>query len=470
MATLLATRRRSRRLIYLGALLVLGTGLGAYAWLRSRPAAPPEIPLEGLESEVAEAIEKARAAVLADPRSGAAWGGLGRVLLANDEHPDIALACFEQAERLEPEEPRWPYFCAVLLIGRDGREEAVAKLTRAVDLSEQEGGYATPRLLRAETLAYLGQAEQAESDFRQVLTGEPHNPRAHFGLGMLAYARGQWKACRRHLEACLGTGEARKKVRAQLAAVCQRLGDRPNADRYAAEAARLPKDFGWLDPFAAEHMQLARRKRFQYRAVEQLEAAGRLAQAAEIVSNLLRRYPDEDLPHLLMGRLLAQAGQLDLAEQHVRSALQLAPHKFQGHYVLGLVLFKRGEALEQRGGRVSPQARALFEESVRACRKALAGRPDYGFAHMALGVSLMHLGRKAEAIAAFREAVHCNPEYADNHLHLGIALAREGHGAEARRYLDQARLLAGPNDPRPAAALQHYFPGAAHEAPSPSAP
>jgi hypothetical protein len=56
-----------------------------------------------------------------------------------------------------------------------------------------------------------------------------------------------------------------------------------------------------------------------------------------------------------------------------------------------------------------------------------------------------------------RQSVHCNPEFSDNHLFLGIALAEDGKLTEARPHLEQALLLAGPNDPRPRKALDEFF-------------
>ena len=35
----------------------------------------------------------------------------------------------------------------------------------------------------------------------------------------------------------------------------------------------------------------------------------------------------------------------------------------------------------------------------------LARKPDYGYAHMALGLALRHLGRRAEALRELREAL-----------------------------------------------------------------
>jgi tetratricopeptide (TPR) repeat protein len=292
----------------------------------------------------------------------------------------------------------------------------------------------------------------------QVLTADPQNVRAHYDLGILASARGDWQQARSHLLNCVGSPQARKRACAQLATVCLRLDDRANADHYATLAERLPKDFDWSDPFIAEHAQLAVRKRDRYRVAEQLEAENKMEAAARILDRLAAEYPDDYLPHLMMGRILPQMGQFDRAQQHLDKARQLAPDKIQVHYLTGLVLLRRGEVelLAKNGDR--QKAVALFEASAEAARAVLTQRPDHGFAHMSLGLSLKHLGRRAEALAAFREAVHCSPEYADMHLNLGQALAEQGDLAEARPHLRQAQILASPNDRRPTEALNKYFP------------
>src|SRR5207249_3090915 len=69
------TARQGRTLVLvLAALLLLAGALGAYLWWPSGPAAPPEIPLDGVEPDVARAVRLARAAVVKEPRSAASWG------------------------------------------------------------------------------------------------------------------------------------------------------------------------------------------------------------------------------------------------------------------------------------------------------------------------------------------------------------------------------------------------------------
>ena len=451
--------RQGRTLVFvLAALLLLAGAVGAYLWWPSGPPAPPEIPLDSVEPEVARAVRGARAAVVKEPRAAATWGLLGRTLLANEMNTDLSLVCFLEAERLDPKDPRWPYFAAGDLLNLGKGAEALPKLRRAVELCEPgDARQLAARLWLAETLRTLGQFESAEDQLNKVLAVAPNEPRAHFGLGLLAYERGQWPACRAHLEKCVGSPQARKKACVLLATVCERLQDKQNADKYADLATRPLKDPGWADPFLAENARLALRKRDQTRIVEQLQAAGDFKQAAALATQMAADFPDDSSAHILAGRVLPRLGQYRRAEEHLHKARALAPDKIEVYYLLSMVYLEQGKVLQaQQGDR--QKATRLFEESCKQARWVLARKPDYGFAHYALGLSLKHLQRSDEALAALRQAVHCNPEYADIHLALGEALAEAGKVREARYYLEQAALLAEPNDPRPQAALDKLPP------------
>src|SRR5205823_4567417 len=122
-------------------------------------------------------------------------------------------------------------------------EEALPLLERTVERCERSDTvHHAPRLLLAETLLSLGRLDAAELHFRNVLDTDPQNVRAHFGLGQIAYSRGDWQASRTHLESCLGSPQARQKAAAQLATVCERLRARKDAEGFSMLAARLPKD------------------------------------------------------------------------------------------------------------------------------------------------------------------------------------------------------------------------------------
>jgi tetratricopeptide (TPR) repeat protein len=449
------TPGRNRRLLLSGLLLTaVVTACGAivyFARSRDAPPVPPDVEADESEPAVAAAIRVARRRVLDDPRSAQAWGDLGEAFLAN-EMEEPSQVCFAQAERLNPGDPRWPYLYGVPLMSQGDRAGALPYQRRAAELSDSAAETNTaPRLLLAENLLALGQTDEAEEQFRRVLARRPDDVRAQFGMGLLAYAREDWPASRDHLLRCLTSPQARQKASALLSAVSQRLGDTAGADRYRAQADRFPKDFDWADPYATEYLNWAAKKRARYRLVEQLEAAGRLADAVAVLRPMATEFPDDHLAQFTLGKYLGQLGDYAGAERALRRALELAPDKAQAHYYLSLVLMKEGEAL-LRQGEADP-ARAALREAGEEARQALAITPDNGFAHMSLGLTLKYLGDRPGAIAALRRAVGCNPELAELQFYLGELLADDGQGAEARRYLRQALDLAPAGAPWRQAAL-----------------
>ncbi|MEO1366902.1 MAG: hypothetical protein AAFX50_06965, partial [Acidobacteriota bacterium] len=72
------------------------------------PAAP-DPDLRDMEAQVAARFGTTRAAILEDPQSAAAWGEFARVAHAHELWEE-ALVAYEEAQRLDPSDERWPYF------------------------------------------------------------------------------------------------------------------------------------------------------------------------------------------------------------------------------------------------------------------------------------------------------------------------------------------------------------------------
>ncbi|MYF76411.1 MAG: hypothetical protein F4174_03485, partial [Acidobacteria bacterium] len=106
-----AAGRRSRFWLWGAAGATLLGGL-----LLARLAFPPSLDLAEVpgssaserDERVRAKVEEARQAVAGDPRSGAAWGRLGSVLLAH-EREAAAVAAYQRAVELDSNVPRWPY-------------------------------------------------------------------------------------------------------------------------------------------------------------------------------------------------------------------------------------------------------------------------------------------------------------------------------------------------------------------------
>jgi tetratricopeptide (TPR) repeat protein len=435
-----------RRSWLLSILFLLAVSVAVAIWLTCRPSAPPSppaVPVDPNDPDVAAFIEKSRQRVLQEPRSAQAWGTLGQAFLANDMQAESRL-CFVEAERLDPSNPRWPYYQAVLLLERGEHESTLPYLQRAAarcDLAEPDNP--VPRLLLAETLLAEGQREEAEEQLHHVAARQPDDPRAHFDLALAASARQDWPSSRCHLLRCLTSPLARQKASVQLAAVCQRLDDPVEAEKYRRQADRMPADGDWIDPFETEYLRWAVTKKGRYRLAESLEDAGRLPEALAVLQPMLEQYPDDFL-RLTVGKLLSRMGENRRAEAMLREAVRRAPDKAKAHYYLSLALFAEAEDCTRRGD-AKDAADKLYREVAASARQALAIKPDFGFACLPLGLSLKRLGQRAEALAALRRAVHCNPESAESHFRLGEMLIEENHLGEAKEQLEQTVRLSPPD-------------------------
>lgn len=425
--------------------LAAAAGLGWYGWRRYTAPVPPEIARDQLDPDLLESIETARKKIQRDPYSASHWGDLGRLLRAALLLPE-ATACFAQAERLDPKNPRWPYLQGESLAKSDAKA-ALPHLERAAQLSVN-GDTVAPHLRLAEALLALGRAEEAESHLRRALQIEPDNPSVHYNLGLAALARGDLPAALEQLRKGEHSPFTQRRACIQLAAVYRRMGDLRQADQYSRKADELPNDANWIDPFLGEALDVGRAARF--RQAEQMELRGDHRAAIELAQALIQEHPDYR-SYILLAMNFGKLGQLADSEKALRAAIALEPDSFRAYKELSRLLCARGESLRATNPN---RARADFEAGAEAARQALARRPNQATSHVTLGLCLRGLGKRKEALAAFRAAVDCGPDVAVAHLHLGEELADAGQIAEARTELERAAQLSPPDDDRARSALE----------------
>ena len=446
-------RARRRRRLAAAALLVVGLLVVACLawWWGGGGASPPALPA-GADPAVAQAVKALRQRVLHEPTSATAWGGLGEALLANG-YPEEADVCLARAEALDPDEPRWLYLHASNLLPRD-RAAGLDLFRRAADRCRADNDYAeTARLRLGEELLAVGRAEEAETLYRRFLEGHPANVRAHFGMGLAAAALDDPRGGVEHLSRCTDSPFARKKACAELAVLCQRLGDAQAADDWSRRAGQALKDQEWPDPYFNDSARQGVGKKAQFLRAEDLQRAGRLDEAAALYRAILKDYPDDAPSHIELGMALDQMGDYTGAEKEYRSALAASPDKVQAYYFLSVALFHQAATFDPPSG---PAARALYQDAADCARKAAELKPDHAFAHLYLGLCQKELGRKNEAIASLRQAVLCNPASAEPHLYLGEALAENGDKEEAIAELERAARAADAADDRPREALKKW--------------
>ncbi|HWG46983.1 MAG TPA: tetratricopeptide repeat protein [Gemmataceae bacterium] len=394
--------------------------VGGVAWYR-RPAVPdpPEIPPD-LDPIVRATIEKSRAQVLASPRAAPAWGRLGMVLVAHD-FPDEGIACFAQAERLDTQEPRWPYLLGITLAQRD-LDAALPHLRRAV-----ECGGDVPTALRVRLAGVLlerGCLGEAEEQYRRTLQATS-DPWAELGLARVLHQRGDWQGSLNHLGNSARSPFTRKASRSLLAEIHERLNDRAAVEDDLRQLAQLPPDLPLSDPFVDElYRTLVGMKSSCARANTLLDL-GRSGEALTLLEHTVRDYPQEEFPWLTLGMARARSGNLAGAEEALRTATRLAPQSVESQFSLGLVLFRRFKRAE---------AAACF-------RRVVQLKPDSAEGYYNLANCLNRQGDRAGAIEALQAAIRCNPYSVLFLRELIDLLAQNGQQEKVEMYRRRIREL-----------------------------
>jgi predicted O-linked N-acetylglucosamine transferase (SPINDLY family) len=185
-----------------------------------------------------------------------------------------------------------------------------------------------------------------------------------------------------------------------------------------------------------------------FAAAQDAHRSGRLQDAIYCYQQILASYPSHpDTLHLL-GMAHFQSGQVELAAQSLRQAVQSAPQPvFLSN--LGTVLKAQNKLAEAEDAyrqalalapdyaeghfnlAVLLQGQQRLEEAAQSYRQALSLMPDYLAAYFNLGLLYLAQGRLGEAEAALRKAIELKPDYAEAHFNLGVLMQQQERWDEA---------------------------------------
>ena len=176
-------------------------------------------------------------------------------------------------------------------------------------------------------------------------------------------------------------------------------------------------------------MRTHRARRGCWLALAGLLAAG-MAWGAE---DSKPKIPSEAVQHFNDGFFQAAKGNYDEAARQYRKAIEIYPEYAQAHHNLGSILQNAGE----------------LDDAVEHFRTALAcpGLEKPWIVHNSLGIALDNKGDLDGAIEAYRKAIELDPQPAFPQHNLALALARKGDLEGALEAIRKAAELA-PLDPR----------------------
>ncbi len=298
-----------------------------------------------------------------------------------------------------------------------------------------------------------GQAHEAESTYRQILTREPENDVALYSLGLIACRKGKLALAAKLIGRAIDSNPAQPQYHCDLGLIQLGRGKLEEAaiqleaaSVLSPEDARIYGNLGNLrleqnkpDEAAASFRRAValdpQQARAQFGLGLALYAQGMLDDSATCFRRAAELDPNDGDALSNLGLALHAQGKFDEAIAVCRRALLLDPNNPNSHNTFGLGLHAQGR----------------LEDAATCFRQALALRPDYPEAHNNLGNVFGDQGRPQEASACFRRALTLRPAFAGAYNNLGNALRAQGDLAQASACFQKALGI----DPRSDVALNN---------------
>jgi tetratricopeptide (TPR) repeat protein len=367
------------------------------------------------------------------------FGRLGQLFHAF-RRLDAAEVCYGNAQRLAPDDYRWPHYLGLVRNAKGALAAAAEDYRRALELKADD----LPTQIRLGTvLLELGAPRDAEPLFTRALSRSPEAAAAaHFGLGKVAVADGDHAAAVSHFEQALAAEPGASEIHYPLAQAYRKLGDLEKAREHLGQ--RGEGEVHFPDPLGSRILRLAQAAAFEIvlslardsESVSEEEFLGfALSQFGDVKGTIeeleqglvLEQYSGtpSDPRHLarihyVLGGLLVNDGRDADAIDHYRRAIELDPSLVDTRIKLGNAL-ARGER---------------FEDAMAAYGAVLAAHPDNHAALLKQAATLMSLERDAEAQPLLEQLLALEPEHSEAMVRLAAILERRG---EIDRAIDLRR-------------------------------
>jgi tetratricopeptide (TPR) repeat protein len=400
--------------------------------------------LDGMHPLVREQIEERQGwhrRILADrtlptEQQAEAYGELG-VLYQGYTLVEPARAAFENARRLNPKDPRWPYYLGHIQWRENQPEAAIGLFEEALELAP---GEAPIHVRLGEVLLEQGRLDEADGHFAAAAEAGD-NATALFNRGQIASQQGETQKAVDFFQQTLALAPDATSVHAPLAVAYRQLGDVEKAQQHleqrgegtvrlkdpwmerpfflsttmrqaleAGEALYRNGQFGealqaYRQATAADPLCTRPRMRLATTLVQMAEAARSVEGQEEVVAGALnealKQYrivlqiqPEHPRAHTQMAYLLVQQGQLNRAEEHYRAALEADPDSHATWVSLGNLQLDEGRPAD----------------ALDAFTTVLAVEPTHPAARLGEARALLGLGRAAEARDRLREGLELLPE------------------------------------------------------------
>ena len=372
------------------------------------------------------ALMTAEASTDVTPRERAdAFGELGMLFMAT-RFGDEAERCYRNAQRLAPEDVRWPYYLAHVLKDAGDSASAAASFERARELRPTD----------LATLVWLGrvyldlaQPATAEARLDEALTIGPEQPAVRFELAWAALAQQDYARAVEQLTAASTLDPEATAIHYPLALAYRGLGDVDRATHHferrgsrGSGGESTSVAFTLPDPLLAALNRLVRTPQFYRDRGSDAAAAGNWPEAVDNLRRAVEAEPEDADTRVNLGIALQRRGDAPAAVEEYEAALRLDPRHREAHYGLGDLL--------ERGAR--------DEQAIERYRAAVTADPTFVAAHLRLADALRRTDRIELSLLHYREVLELQPADVGARFGEAMALVRLERYAEARERLTEA--------------------------------
>jgi len=168
---------------------------------------------------------------------------------------------------------------------------------------------------------------------------------------------------------------------------------------------------------------------------------GKAAEAKEIFSALLNKYPDDPDLYLFLGITSLRLRDPQGAEAQIKKALALAPNHAEARTLLGWI---------------DLEVKRDYGSAIEEYTRVVELRPDLPEAYNNLGVAFRKKGDFDKALESFSQALKLRQDYSEARSNRGWVYVEQGKWREARGDFEQA-LRINPDDDGALYGLSHVL-------------
>ncbi|MBW8041690.1 MAG: tetratricopeptide repeat protein [Planctomycetes bacterium] len=283
-----------------------------------------------------------------DPDYANAYDNMGWIAMRRADY-EKAVAMWRKVLQIKPRKPGVYQLIAngLLCLGRSS--EAIAALKKEIEIN--------PKLYRSyfflgQEYSHLKEYEKAKQYYEAAMKIEPRFANTYFGLATVCARLGQKDESRQY----------REKFKELKAQQYEREKNSSEAfDDMASMSEKVSMTNTEIGRFYLEQGNSLRAEQLWQRAAALdpkntdcrrgltalYETANRLGEALEIYEQLRNIEPDNAMNYAFIGALNARLERFDAAEEAMKKAVQLAPHRSEGNSMLAQLYLHRNKNLAE---------------------------------------------------------------------------------------------------------------------------